>query len=94
MSLSLPGLDQAQDHPYPELAQGVDVLGLEECIIVAVHQALPVDHSGIVHQDGDVTHLWVRGATGPLGQPSPVACNCRGRTCGLGQPHRLSEHRP
>lgn len=41
----------------PELAQGVDMLGLEEGIIVTVHQAFSMDHSGIVHQDGDVTHL-------------------------------------
>lgn len=42
---------------HPELSQGVYVLGFEQCIIVAVHQALPMDHSSIVHQDGDVTHL-------------------------------------
>lgn len=57
MSLSLPGLGLAQDIPYPELAQSVDVLGFKESIVVAVHQTLPVDHGGIVHQDGDVTHL-------------------------------------
>lgn len=42
---------------HPELSQGVYVLGFEQGIIVAVHQALPMDHSSIVHQDGDVTHL-------------------------------------
>lgn len=42
---------------HPELSQGVYVLGFEQCIIIAVHQALPMDHSSIVHQDSDVTHL-------------------------------------
>lgn len=42
---------------HPELSQGVYVLGFEQGIVVAVHQALPMDHSSIVHQDGDVTHL-------------------------------------
>lgn len=60
-----------QENPYPELAQGVDVLGLEEGIIITVHQALPVDHSGIVHQDGDVTHLRARGGCGAVRAASP-----------------------
>lgn len=64
MPLSHPGLGLEQNSPYPELAQGVDVLGLEEGIVVAVHQALPMDHSSVVHQDGDVTHLYVRAAAG------------------------------
>ena len=63
-SLSRPGPAVAQDGPYPELAQGVDVLGLEKGVIVTVHQALPVNHGSIVHQDGDVAHLWARGPRG------------------------------
>lgn len=70
-----------QKNPYPELAQGVDMLGLEEGIIVTVHQAFPMDHSGIVHQNGDVTHLWARGGCGAVRAASP---------CGL----YLERHRP
>lgn len=51
----------APNGPYPELAQGIDVLGLEKGVIVTVHEALPVDHGSIVHQDGDVAHLRARG---------------------------------
>ena len=42
---------------YPELAQSVDVLGLEQGVVVAVHQALAVDHRRVVHQDGHIPHL-------------------------------------
>lgn len=81
----------AWDGPYPELAQGVDVLGLEKGVIVTVHEALPVHHGSIVYQDGDVAHLRAGGAAGPLGQrdlPPPHS------PCTPGQPHRLSRHQP
>lgn len=52
---------------HPELAQGVDVLGFEQRIIVAVHQALAMHHGCIVHQDGDVSHLWHKGCEGYSG---------------------------
>lgn len=34
---------------YPELSHGVDVLGFEEGVIIAVHQTFPMDYSCIVH---------------------------------------------
>lgn len=34
---------------YPELSHGVDVLGFEKGVIVAVHQTFPMDYSCIVH---------------------------------------------
>lgn len=55
--------------PHPELAQRVDVLRLEEGVVVAVHQALPVDNGRVVHQDGDVTHLQAGGAAALSGPP-------------------------
>ena len=69
---------------YPELAQGVDVLGLEEGVIVAVHQALPMDHGGVVHQDGDVAHLRARGGRGAVRAGSPRGLHLEGRDLVLG----------
>lgn len=34
---------------YPELSHGVDVLGFQKGVVVAVHQTFPMDHSCIVH---------------------------------------------
>lgn len=79
MSLSRPGLALAQDSPYPELAQGVDMLGLQEGIIVAVHQALPMDHGGVVHQDGDVAHLRARGSRRAVRAAGPSGLKLQGR---------------
>lgn len=82
--IDMPNTGSGSGQPYPELAQGVDVLGLEKGIIVAVHQALPVDHSGVVHQDGDVTHLWARRGHGAIRAASPSGLYLERRDLALG----------
>lgn len=42
---------------HPELSHGVDVLRFEKGVIVAVHQALPVDDSCVVHQHCNISNL-------------------------------------
>ena len=74
---SQPRVGSAWRSPHPELAQGVDVLGLEEGVVVAVHQALPVDHGSVVHQDGDVAHLQGTRAAGSI-RAAPGACALQG----------------
>lgn len=59
---------EAWQGPYPELAQGVDVLGLEQRVVVAVHQTLAVDHRRVVHQDRHVTHLMSEKQAGSIGE--------------------------
>ena len=60
------------------------MLGLEKGIVITVHQTLPMDHSGIVHQDGDVTHLWVREGHGAIRATSPSGLHLEGRDLALG----------
>lgn len=42
---------------YPELSHGVDVLGFQKGVVVAVHQTLAVDYSCIVHQYRNISDL-------------------------------------
>lgn len=60
------------------------MLGLEKGVIIAVHQALPVDHGSIVHQDGDVTHLWARRGHGAIRAASPSGLYLERRDLALG----------
>lgn len=42
---------------YPELSQGVDVLGFQKGVVVTVHQTFTMHYSCIVHQYCDISHL-------------------------------------
>lgn len=75
----MPRAALAQGSPYPELAQGVDVLGLEKGVVVAVHEALSVHHGSVVHQDGDVPHLRARVGHGAVRAASPRGLNLEER---------------
>lgn len=55
---------------YPELPHGVDVLGFQKSIIIAVHQTLAMDDCCVVHQYRNISHLRLKSAR--IGRENPV----------------------
>lgn len=57
IAMKIPDIQTFTLGTYPELPHRVDMLRLQQGVIIAIHQTLPMHHCGIVHQDSDVSYL-------------------------------------